>query len=107
MSAISSFEILHVRDQRLYAFDGHGVVDRSSHAADRTVPLELHHAVFLGALEERLVLRLVLEPEGNVHTRTILFAHRTAVEPAAIEIIIDKRRLSNIVLLDRRQSALR
>ena len=44
-------------DQRLHAFDRHGVVDRRAHAADRAVALELHHAARLGPLEERLVER--------------------------------------------------
>src|SRR5687767_725691 len=84
--AMLRFEFPHVGDQRADAFDGHGVVDRGAHAADRAVTLELHQVALLRAFEERLVQGLVLQGERNVHPRAVFLRDRIAEKLALIEV---------------------
>ena len=58
----------------LHALDRHGVVDRGAHAADRAVALQLDQAALLGALEEGLVERGILQGEGTFISERLSFA---------------------------------
>ena len=50
--AMLRFKSLHGLDKCLYAFEGHGIVDRGTEPADRTVALDAVHAASRGESEE-------------------------------------------------------
>src|SRR5437870_369143 len=105
--AMPLLEFLHVVDQRLHAFEGHGVVDRSAYAADRAVTLELDHAALRRAFEEDLIQFFVAQLERHVHARTVFLAHRAQEKLRSIEVVVQQPRLGDVLLLDRCQTALR
>src|SRR5437899_12566118 len=92
-STVAAFEVLHVRDERSHAFDPHCVVDRRAHAADGAVTLQLHHAGFLRALEERFVERRVMQRKRDIHPRAIFAPYGSLIEPRGIEIMVEERGL--------------
>ena len=46
--AMLRFKSLHGLDQCLHTFEGHGIVDRGTESADRTVALDTVHAASRG-----------------------------------------------------------
>jgi len=44
MDLMVGCKCFHIRNERLYAFERHRIVDRCTHAADRLVPLQLQQA---------------------------------------------------------------
>src|SRR5438309_11559543 len=85
-STVAAFEVLHVRDERSHSFDRHCVVDRRAHSAHGAVTLQLHHAAFPRALEERFVECRVMQRKRDVHPRAIFAPYGSFVEPRGIEI---------------------
>ena len=53
--SVGTFELLHVRHQRLHTFQRHGVVNAGAHAAHRFVTLQLQQSACFGARQEGLV----------------------------------------------------
>src|SRR6516225_6455324 len=98
-------ELAHVVGERPHAIDRHRVVDRRAHAADRAVALELHHPALLRALEEGLVELLVGQSKRNVHARAVFLLCRARVELRSVDAIVQKTRLGDVLLLDRREAA--
>src|ERR1700751_2386728 len=106
VSPLPPLELAHVIDQRLHALDRHRVVDRCAHAADGAVPLELHHAALLRALDKGLVELLVAQPERHVHARAVFLANRARIEFRLVEAVVEEPRLGYVLPLDRRETAL-
>src|SRR5688572_19688474 len=100
-------EVLHVVDELAHALDRHGVVDGGAHAAHGAVPLQLHHALALGALEELLVQLRIGERERHVHPGAVLPGDRVLVERARVEEVVKHLRLGDVALLDLGEPALR
>src|SRR5690606_39829435 len=69
-SAMAGLEVFEKVDQGLHALNGHGVVQRSPHAAHRLVALEGQQPGRLGFGQEDRIQRLVAQEERHVHART-------------------------------------
>ena len=61
-------ELLHKFNKLLYAFNGHSVVDRSSHTAYGTVTLKVYEACFSRFLD---TYRLELGSGGSVSEKAV------------------------------------
>ena len=104
---VPDFKVLHERDERLHALDGHGVVDARAHAADDAVALQVDEALRRGGLHERGVLLGVAGDEGHVHAAAVLCAGGAMEQRALVEEVVEQLRLLDVDLLERRHAALR
>ena len=88
---VLSLKLFHAGDEGVAAFDGLGVVARSTEAADRTVTLHADHALRDGEVEEVLLQLFVLgsHDEAEVHQRTVFLLGSTDEELVAVNFAID------------------
>src|ERR1700693_5968509 len=89
-------EFFHELDERLDALERHRVADRSAHAPDRAMPLELRKSPRLGPFQEFRIEGGVAQAERNVHARAVFPGDRIRVEILGVEIAVEEAALADI-----------
>src|SRR6266487_2494847 len=84
MLAVLLLEFLHELDKGFCAFNSHGVVNGSAHAADRAMTLESDQIILLGFLGKGIFEFLGGEAEGNVHDGACFRCSMTTIETTAL-----------------------
>ena len=98
-SAMSAPTVYLASDEGFDAFDGHGVVDGSAHAADGTVALDVDEAVLRAAFDELGIEFVRIGDEGNVHEGAVFLDDGAFEHLAFIEIVVKDGRFGFVASL--------
>ncbi len=66
--SVCPFKFLHQIDQYLDARLRHGIVDRGSESADRTVTLDARDAIGFGEIHEGFFLGRIFHDKAHIHS---------------------------------------
>ena len=97
--SVAALELAHEVDQGVHAGLGEGVVDRGTHPADRTMPLEPVEPGRRGLLDERRFEVLAGQPERDVHEAAAVRLGGWSPEAGPVDLRVE---LAGLAFVDRR-----